>query len=98
MTLAQIAATAGDTGFWHDLAEGLGTILIGLVAWIGRSLDRKLDRALERLSEWNDKFQVQQTKQDSTIEDHAWRLTLLEGEWPHTERRRARRSEGEQPG
>lgn len=98
MTLAQIAATAGDTGFWHDVAEALAAILGGLIAWIGKSLDTKLDRAIERLNDWNQGFQTTLTEQGSAIEQHTWRLNALEGEWPHTERRRTRRSEGERPG
>ena len=59
MTLAQIAATAGDTGSsGMILAEGLGTILIGLggvdrAEFLGPEVG---SRVRAGLSEWNDKF------------------------------------------
>ena len=76
--IVQLPTPPNITDLWQAAAEGLGTVLLAVLAWIGRmvlknqkTLGDKLDRALENLNTWNNKFQV-------TLTDHEWRLDNLE--------------------
>jgi hypothetical protein len=82
ISLSQLALVASESNIWQAIAEALGTVLLGILAFIGRlllkkvtGLDTKLERALERLNDWNQSFQI-------TMTDHETRLWNLDGKQP----------------
>lgn len=76
MTIPQLtSAIATDTDFWRTLAEGLCTLLAGLLAFMGRrvlkavdALDEKFEKVLMSFAARNDEWQKAFTRYDDRLD------------------------------